>query len=74
MSNAQVELREIKHGPVLTKGETSPSLSAHQTVVNNRIKDVKKDYGIFFTPEKIVDFMVNLIKPAIYRDKKDITV
>jgi adenine-specific DNA-methyltransferase len=42
--------------------------------MNNNLKEIKKDYGIFFTPERIVDFMVNLIEPTRYIDKKDIAI
>ncbi len=33
----------------------------HTAKLNNKIKHIKKDLGIFFTPQWIVDFMVNLI-------------
>ena len=46
----------------------------HQSIVNNNLKCIKKDYGIFFTPEWIVDFMVNLIDVTKYTDKKEITI
>lgn len=41
----------------------------YQNIVNANLKDVKKDYGIFFTPEHIVDFMVDLIE--ISKHKKN---
>ena len=50
------------------------TLEGHQGIMNNNLKNVKKDYGIFFTPECIVDFMVNLIEPTRYIDKKDIAI
>ncbi len=37
------------------------NLKKHTIVINNRIKHIKKDCGIFFTPQWVVDFMVNLI-------------
>ncbi len=46
----------------------------HQNIVNNNLKGIKKDYGMFFTPEHIVDFMVNLIDISKCTDKKDITI
>jgi len=46
----------------------------HQSIVNNNLKGVKKNYGMFFTPERIVDFMVNLIDTTKYTDKKGIKV
>jgi len=33
----------------------------HAVVVNHKIKHIKKDWGIFFTPQWVVDLMVNLI-------------
>ena len=37
------------------------TVEVHANVVNNKIKHIKKDWGIFFTPLWVVDFMVNLI-------------
>lgn len=42
----------------------------HQLRVNESLKSIKKDYGLFFTPEHIVNFMVNLIN----LDKKDVAI
>jgi len=39
----------------------SIKVEAHANVVNNKIKHIKRDWGIFFTPQWVVDFMVNLI-------------
>ncbi len=36
-------------------------IKVHATIANNKVKHIKKDWGIFFTPQWIVDFMVNLI-------------
>lgn len=33
----------------------------HISKINNQIKHLKKDLGIFFTPPWVVDFMINLI-------------
>lgn len=33
----------------------------HVAKINNKIKHIKKDWGIFFTPQWVVDFMVSLI-------------
>ncbi len=38
------------------------SINHHETLLNHRIKNIKKEYGIFFTPEWVVDFMVSLIE------------
>ncbi|EDP73194.1 site-specific DNA-methyltransferase (adenine-specific) TthHB8I, partial [Hydrogenivirga sp. 128-5-R1-1] len=37
------------------------NVETHVVRVNNKIKHIKKIWGIFFTPEWIVDFMTNLI-------------
>ena len=47
---------------------------AHQNIVNNNLRDRKKDYGMFFTPECVVDFMVGLIDFEQYKNKKDIAI
>ena len=36
-------------------------IEVHAIAANNKIKRIKKDWGIFFTPQWVVDFMVNLI-------------
>jgi len=54
--------------------EISSNLSAHQEAVNHHIQHLKRDYGIFFTPEKIVNFMVNLIDPNEYANQKSVVV
>ena len=36
-------------------------IEVHAIATNNKIKRIKKDWGIFFTPQWVVDFMVNLI-------------
>lgn len=40
----------------------SINLALHVTKVSEKVKHIKKDRGIFFTPQWIVDFMVNLIE------------
>lgn len=37
-------------------------IERHVNVVNNKVRHIKKDWGIFFTPQWVVDFMVNLIE------------
>ena len=71
--------KKIKYGqkrrkPLVMREEALMTLEDHQGIMNNNLKEVKKDYGIFFTPERIVDFMVNLIEPARYVDKRDIAI
>lgn len=46
------------------------SNTCSESILNNNLKSIKKDYGIFFTPGHIVDFMVNLIDVTKYIDKK----
>jgi len=36
-------------------------IEVHAAIANNKVKHIKKDWGIFFTPQWVVDFMVNLI-------------
>jgi len=36
-------------------------IEVHAIAANNKVKHIKKDWGIFFTPQWVVDFMVNLI-------------
>lgn len=47
---------------------------AYQSIVNDNLKDIKKDYGVFFTPEHIIDFMVNLIDAGKYTDKNNVMI
>jgi len=42
--------------------------------VNNILKSVRKDYGLFFTPEWVVDFMVKLINVDELINKNDIAI
>jgi len=37
-------------------------LNFYEQLVNNKLKEIKKDFGIFFTPEWVVDLMVNMIE------------
>ncbi|MEO0289976.1 MAG: TaqI-like C-terminal specificity domain-containing protein [candidate division WOR-3 bacterium] len=72
-------MKEIKYPqqsykPLLVREETLADYKVYQNIVNNNLKKVKKDYGIFFTPEHIVDFMVNLIDVSKYKDKEDICI
>jgi len=45
----------------LSGEDLSVALSGHQNVLNDTLKEIKRDYGIFFTPEGIVDLMIGLI-------------
>ncbi len=63
-----------KDRSLLIKDHVFNSYQNHQIIVNNTVKNVKKDYGIFFTPERIVDMMVNLIdiRKLVYRKEINI--
>lgn len=37
----------------------------HANIINNKIRHIKKDWGIFFTPQWVVDFMISLINENI---------
>lgn len=70
----KIKYQQKKYKPLLVREEALVDYKTHQHIVNNNLKGIKKDYGIFFTPERIVDFMVNLIDVTKYTDKKDITI
>ncbi len=56
------------------KEEVLEDYKIHQEILNNSLKNIKKDYGMFFTPEHIVDFMVHLIDANKYTNKEDINI
>ncbi|MCD6384197.1 SAM-dependent DNA methyltransferase, partial [Candidatus Sumerlaeota bacterium] len=64
--------RQRKYKSLLVREKALVDYKVHQSIVNNSLKGIKKDYGMFFTPEWIVDFMVNLIDVNKYTRKKDI--
>ncbi len=70
----KIKYQQKRYKPLLVKEEVLVDYKIHQSIVNNSLKSVKKDYGMFFTPERIVNFMVNLIDIAKYTDKKDIAI
>ena len=74
MRNIDTEPQGRKSQPSLIREHSTATLSVHQAVLNDHLRDVKKDYGIFFTPERIVNFMVNLIDTAKHFDKKGIAI
>jgi adenine-specific DNA-methyltransferase len=63
-----------KHNPMLIREEAFADYKVHQEIVNHNLMNIKKDYGIFFTPDWIVDFMVNLIDVDKYTAKNDIKI
>jgi adenine-specific DNA-methyltransferase len=68
-----IEYQQKRYKPLLVREQALVDYKVHQCIVNNNLKGVKKDYGMFFTPERIVDFMVNLIDVK-YTAKKDIAI
>ncbi len=41
-------------------------IEVHAVFVNNKVRHIKKDWGIFFTPQWVVDFMINLIDESLF--------
>jgi adenine-specific DNA-methyltransferase len=70
----RIKYRQKRYKPLLVREKASVDLKVHQSIVNDSLKSVKRDYGMFFTPERIIDFMVNLIDITKYTNKKDITI
>jgi adenine-specific DNA-methyltransferase len=70
----KIKYQAKKYKPLLVREEAIADYKVHQNIVSNNLKGIKRDYGMFFTPERIVDFMVNLIDVAKYTDKNDITI
>jgi adenine-specific DNA-methyltransferase len=75
----RIKYRQKRYKPLLIREDALVDYEVHQNIVNNNLKGIKKDYGMFFTPESIVDFMVNLIDPALSKKergiaKKDIAI
>lgn len=54
--------------------EQTLDYKTHQFILNSTLKNTKKDYGIFFTPEWIVDFMVQLIDVDKLSSKEDVFI
>lgn len=59
--------------PFLVRDGITSTL-AYQPAINKQLQDTKKDFGIFFTPERIVDFMINLIDTDRLTEKKDVNI
>lgn len=45
----------------------------HQSILNKNLKNIKKNLGMFFTPTRIIDFMLQLIDDKIIKNK-DLTI
>ncbi|MCM8768393.1 MAG: N-6 DNA methylase [Candidatus Omnitrophica bacterium] len=69
----RIKYQQKKEKPLLIR-EAALDYKVHQLIVDNKFKSIKKDYGMFFTPGWVVDFMVNLIDVKELTDKKDIHI
>ncbi|WP_141266811.1 TaqI-like C-terminal specificity domain-containing protein [Thermodesulfovibrio sp. Kuro-1] len=69
----KLKYAEIKEKSLLIK-EQALDYKTQQFILNSNLKNIKKDYGIFFTPEWLVDFMVNLIDIDKLSSKEDISI
>jgi adenine-specific DNA-methyltransferase len=72
MKMIKYQIKESK--PLLVREEVMADYKVHQNIVNNNLQAIKKAYGMFFTPEWVVDFMVNLIDVGRYTDKNDLFI
>lgn len=69
----RVIYKKEKSKPLLTK-ENISSAFAYHPAINDFLQNARKDYGIYFTPERIVDFMVRLIDTSRFTSKQDINI
>jgi len=69
-----IKSQQKRHNLLLVREEALVDYKVHQYRVNSNLKSIKKDYGMFFTPERIVDFMVSLIDVAKYPAKEGISI
>jgi adenine-specific DNA-methyltransferase len=51
----------------------TPSMNEHRAL-HEHIKDVRRDFGIFFTPERIVDFMSGLADKSRWKDITSVSI
>lgn len=68
----RIKCQITKERSLLIK-EQALDYNIHQTILNKTLKN-KKDYGIFFTPEWVVDFMTKLIDIDKIQNKKNIAI
>lgn len=61
-------MNQIQEKALLIK-EDSFGYIQHRLVLEQRLSQVKKDYGLFFTPEWVVKFMVNLVDYKLLEEK-----
>jgi len=69
----EVKYQKKRPKPLLVK-EEALAYKIQQKILTDKVKRIKKDYGIFFTPEPIVDFTVNLIDMKRLSGKRDISI
>lgn len=70
----KIKYRQKRYKPLLVREKVLEDYKIHQDILNNNLKNVKKDYGMFFTPEHIVDFMVHLMDSSKFTNKEDINI
>jgi len=63
-----------KNKPLIVKEPALADYATFQHTLNNNLKGVRKNYGMFFTPERIVDFMVNLIDIRKHTGKNNLAI
>ncbi|MCX7761522.1 MAG: N-6 DNA methylase [Candidatus Kryptonium sp.] len=61
-------MNQIQEKALLISDETF-SYVEHRLILEQRLSHIKKDYGLFFTPEWVVKFMVNLIDFKLLEDR-----
>lgn len=54
--------------------KTVTSSTNEYKAFHEHIKDVRRDFGIFFTPERIVDFMASLVDKSRWKDTTSVSI
>ena len=69
-------MKEVKkYNPVvITRENLIVNNDVHQYIMNENLKDIKKDIGMFFTPEWVINFMIDLISTEKFIDSNHIMV
>jgi len=70
----KTKYQSIENRPLLIREETITDYQIYRETIVNNLKNIKKNFGIFFTPDWVVDFMVNLIDFSKFTNKKDINI
>lgn len=68
-------MKEVKtYNPLVIIGEEAiVNYNVHQYIVNENLKDIKRLWSVF-TPEWVIDFMVDLINVEKYIDNNNIMI